>query len=72
MNHEPHPESLLRALQALECAPHTTIMIGDSAADILAGKAAGTRTALSLIARSRSSQGSYCTMRSSDRKKLTS
>ena len=44
--YKPHPEPLLRTLQALECAPHAAIMIGDSAADILAGKAAGTRTAL--------------------------
>jgi phosphoglycolate phosphatase-like HAD superfamily hydrolase len=36
----------LRTLQALECAPKAAIMIGDSAADMLAGKAAGTRTAL--------------------------
>ncbi len=45
-NYKPHPEPVLRTLNALECAPHTAIMIGDSAADILAGKAAGTRTAL--------------------------
>lgn len=45
-NYKPHPEPVLRALQALECEPHAAIMIGDSAADILAGKAAGTRTAL--------------------------
>lgn len=45
-NYKPHPEPLLRTLQALECEPHAAIMIGDSAADMLAGKAAGTRTAL--------------------------
>jgi pyrophosphatase PpaX len=45
-NYKPHPEPVLRTLQALECAPDAAIMIGDSAADILAGKAAGTRTAL--------------------------
>jgi HAD superfamily hydrolase (TIGR01509 family) len=45
-NYKPHPEPVLRTLQALECAPHAAVMIGDSAADILAGKAAGTRTAL--------------------------
>jgi pyrophosphatase PpaX len=45
-NYKPHPEPVLRTLQALECTPQTAIMIGDSAADILAGKAAGTRTAL--------------------------
>jgi len=37
---------VLRALQALRCEPVTAIMIGDSTADVLAGKAAGTRTAL--------------------------
>jgi HAD superfamily hydrolase (TIGR01509 family) len=45
-NYKPHPEPLLRTLQALECEPRAAIMIGDSAADMLAGKAAGTRTAL--------------------------
>jgi phosphoglycolate phosphatase/pyrophosphatase PpaX len=45
-NYKPHPEPVLRTLQALECAPKAAIMIGDSAADMLAGKAAGTRTAL--------------------------
>jgi pyrophosphatase PpaX len=44
--YKPHPEPVLRTLQALECAPDAAIMIGDSAADILAGKAAGTRTGL--------------------------
>ena len=44
--YKPHPEPVLRTLHALDCAPHAAIMIGDSAADILAGKAAGTRTAL--------------------------
>lgn len=45
-NHKPHPEPVLRSLQALDCEPHAAIMIGDSTADVLAGKAAGTRTAL--------------------------
>jgi pyrophosphatase PpaX len=45
-NYKPHPEPVLRTLLALECAPDAAIMIGDSAADVLAGKAAGTRTAL--------------------------
>ena len=44
--YKPHPEPVLRTLQALQCAPDAAIMIGDSAADILAGKGAGTRTAL--------------------------
>jgi phosphoglycolate phosphatase-like HAD superfamily hydrolase len=45
-NYKPHPEPVLRTLSALDCAPHHAIMIGDSTADVLAGKAAGTRTAL--------------------------
>lgn len=45
-NYKPHPEPVFRTLQALDCAPYDAVMIGDSAADILAGKAAGTRTAL--------------------------
>lgn len=45
-NYKPHPEPVLRTLVALECPAGAAIMIGDSAADILAGKAAGTRTAL--------------------------
>jgi HAD superfamily hydrolase (TIGR01549 family) len=47
-NYKPHPEPVLRALQVLQCPAHAAVMIGDSAADILAGKAAGTRTALFL------------------------
>ena len=45
-NYKPHPEPVLKTLIALECAAANAIMIGDSTADILAGKAAGTRTAL--------------------------
>ena len=45
-NFKPHPEPVLMALAALQCGPHEAIMIGDSSADILAGKAAGTATAL--------------------------
>ena len=45
-NHKPHPEPVTRTLQALRCEPAAAIMIGDSTADVLAGKAAGTRTAL--------------------------
>jgi HAD superfamily hydrolase (TIGR01509 family) len=47
-NYKPHPEPVLRTLAALECEPEAAVMIGDSAADILAGKAAGTRTVLYL------------------------
>ena len=45
-NFKPHPEPVLMTLSALHRAPHEAIMIGDSSADILAGKAAGTATAL--------------------------
>lgn len=45
-NYKPHPEPVVMTLQALGCEPPRAIMIGDSHADILAGKAAGTRTAL--------------------------
>jgi pyrophosphatase PpaX len=45
-NYKPHPEPVLTTLRALDCDPSRAIMIGDSHADILAGKAAGTRTAL--------------------------
>lgn len=47
-NYKPHPEPVLRTLQALECDAPRAMMIGDSHADILAGKAAGTRPALFL------------------------
>jgi len=45
-NFKPHPEPILLSLSALARAPNEAIMIGDSSADILAGKAAGTATAL--------------------------
>lgn len=44
--YKPHPEPVLRTLSALQCDPTHAIMIGDSHVDVLAGKAAGTRTAL--------------------------
>lgn len=47
-NYKPHPEPVLTTLRVLACEPQNAIMIGDSHADILAGKAAGTRTALFL------------------------
>lgn len=47
-NYKPHPEPVLSALSALQREPHEAIMVGDSHVDILAGKAAGTRTALYL------------------------
>lgn len=47
-NYKPHPEPVLTALAALARAPSEAIMVGDSHVDILAGKAAGTSTALYL------------------------
>jgi pyrophosphatase PpaX len=47
-NYKPHPEPVTTTLLALNCDAANAIMIGDSHADILAGKAAGTRTALFL------------------------
>jgi pyrophosphatase PpaX len=45
-NFKPHPEPIHQALSKLERQPSEAIMIGDSTVDILAGKAAGTATAL--------------------------
>lgn len=47
-NCKPHPEPLLTTLAALQRLPSEAIMVGDAHVDILAGKAAGTRTALFL------------------------
>jgi pyrophosphatase PpaX len=47
-NYKPHPEPVLTTLSALGRLPHEAIMIGDSRVDVLAGKAAGTATALFL------------------------
>jgi phosphoglycolate phosphatase len=41
---KPAPDTILAALAALRCAPPHALMIGDTAADILAGRAAGTKT----------------------------
>ena len=45
-NFKPHPEPVLLALKRLDSEPAQTIFVGDSQADILAGHAAGTDTAL--------------------------
>jgi len=44
VNSKPHPEPLLRALRLLKIRPERAVMIGDTEADILAGKSAGTKT----------------------------
>jgi HAD superfamily hydrolase (TIGR01509 family) len=41
---KPAPDTILAALAALHCAPSHALMVGDTPADILAGKAAGTKT----------------------------
>jgi HAD superfamily hydrolase (TIGR01509 family) len=41
---KPAPDSIVVALAALECAPSHSLVVGDTPADILAGKAAGTAT----------------------------
>jgi HAD superfamily hydrolase (TIGR01509 family) len=41
---KPDPDTILAALAALRCAPPHALMVGDTPADILAGKAAGTTT----------------------------
>ena len=41
---KPAPDTILAALAALHCAPPHAMMVGDTPADVLAGKAAGTKT----------------------------
>jgi phosphoglycolate phosphatase len=41
---KPAPDTILAALAALHSAPPHALMVGDTPADILAGKAAGTKT----------------------------
>lgn len=41
---KPAPDTVLVALEALRCSPEQALMVGDTSADILAGKAAGVRT----------------------------
>jgi phosphoglycolate phosphatase-like HAD superfamily hydrolase len=41
---KPAPDTILAALAALHCAPPRALMVGDTPADVLAGKAAGTKT----------------------------
>jgi phosphoglycolate phosphatase len=41
---KPAPDTVLAALTALHCAPPHTLIVGDTPADILAGKAAGIKT----------------------------
>ncbi|HYV06103.1 MAG TPA: HAD-IA family hydrolase [Blastocatellia bacterium] len=45
---KPEPDGVLRALEEFAANPATTLVIGDSPADILMGRAAGVRTAAAL------------------------
>ena len=45
---KPEPDGVLRALEEFAANPETTLVIGDSPADILMGRAAGVRTAAAL------------------------
>src|SRR5262245_45523550 len=41
---KPAPDSVIAALSALGCSPQQALIVGDTTADILAGKAAGLKT----------------------------
>ena len=45
-NTKPHPEPLLKALKQLGCMPEDCLYVGDTEADIIAGKAASIKTVL--------------------------
>jgi pyrophosphatase PpaX len=46
--HKPHPEPLLKALGVLNVKPDQAVIVGDTRADIMAGKNAGTKTVAAL------------------------
>jgi pyrophosphatase PpaX len=46
--HKPHPEPILKALEFLQVKPEEAIMVGDTTADIMAGKNAGIKTVAAL------------------------
>jgi len=45
---KPDPDGVLRAMKELDADPRSTLVIGDSPADIMMGRAAGTRTAAAM------------------------
>lgn len=45
---KPHPEPVLRGLDAIGCAADETLLVGDSVYDLEAGRAAGVETAAAL------------------------
>jgi pyrophosphatase PpaX len=48
MRHKPNPEPIFKALHDLNVVPADAIMVGDTSADIMAGKNAGTKTVAAL------------------------
>jgi pyrophosphatase PpaX len=46
--HKPHPEPILKALEFLQVKPEEAIMVGDTTADIMAGKNASIKTVAAL------------------------
>jgi len=46
--HKPDPEPIVKAIEALNIMPSEAIMVGDTTADIMAGKNAGTKTVAAL------------------------
>ena len=45
---KPEPDGVIRAMKQLGADPYSTLVIGDSPADIMMGRAAGTRTAAAM------------------------
>jgi phosphoglycolate phosphatase-like HAD superfamily hydrolase len=45
VNHKPHPEGILKVLEAFGLEPAQVLMVGDSLTDIRASRAAGVRIA---------------------------
>jgi pyrophosphatase PpaX len=45
---KPEPDGVIRAMAALGADPRSTLVVGDSPADIMMGRSAGTRTAAAL------------------------
>jgi pyrophosphatase PpaX len=48
LRHKPDPEPIFKALRILNIEPADAIMVGDTSADIMAGKNAGTKTVAAL------------------------
>ena len=56
-NHKPHPEPVHLALANLSLAPEDSVFVGDTPADIEAGRAAGCRTCLATWGATRHTPG---------------